>query len=59
MTLPFPINYLTSIYFREGALSDLPAILEANKINHPLIVTDKGLIRAPYGDAIARLLEKP
>jgi hypothetical protein len=38
------ITYLTSIFFRPGATSLLPELLNQQGIANPLVITDKGLV---------------
>jgi 4-hydroxybutyrate dehydrogenase len=40
------ISYLTQIEFESGALATLPAALEQLGVRRPLVVTDKGIVRA-------------
>ena len=40
------IIYLTDIYFGFGTLTSLPALLKKYSISRPLVITDKGLVKA-------------
>jgi 4-hydroxybutyrate dehydrogenase len=50
------INYLTRIEFGEGAIAQLPALLQGLGIKRPLIATDKGLVASGLVARVAALL---
>ncbi len=50
------ITYLTRIEFDEGAIVQLPALLDGLNITRPLLVTDPGLVASGLVDRVAGLL---
>lgn len=40
------ISYLTDVYFGYGKLELLPALLKKHGVSKPIVITDKGIIRA-------------
>src|SRR5438045_9693961 len=46
------ISYLNDIYFGYGTLSVLPELLKKYNISRPLVVTDKGLVKAGIIDRL-------
>ena len=47
------ITYLTDIYFGYGTVKTLPELLKKYNISRPLVVTDKGLVKAGIIDRLS------
>jgi 4-hydroxybutyrate dehydrogenase len=52
------IQYLTAVEFDNGALRTLPAALAELRVRRPLVVTDRGLVKAGLVDQVTKLLPK-
>src|SRR2546423_14787997 len=46
------ITYLTDVYFGFGTLANLPMLLKKYSISRPLVITDKGLVKAGVVDRL-------
>lgn len=51
-------NFPTTVLFGPGRIKELPAVLKAAGIEHPLFVTDPGLARLPVVASTLAILEK-
>ena len=52
------IQYLTAVEFDNGALRTIPAALAELRVRRPLVVTDRGLVKAGLVDRVTKLLPK-
>jgi 4-hydroxybutyrate dehydrogenase len=52
------IQYLTAVEFDNGALRTLPAALAELRVRRPLVVTDRGLVKAGLVDQVNQTAAK-
>jgi len=51
------IEYLTRIIFDDGAITELPAVLDDLGVRRPLVITDTGLAASPIAEKCRSVLE--